>query len=127
MPDKHEVGGSTPLEPTSRQGRQPVVGELKPGYGSHRTMGTDAGGKISEVRQKRGKAKDRERIQRISGIRESDLRRMSRKPGDRQATEAQERRQKQRRRTQGKKRFRGHAGNGRRSRLEGAEVQEDDH
>ena len=72
------------------------------------------------------KAKDRELIQRISGIRESDLRRMSRKPGDRQATEAQERRQKQRR-TQGKKRFRGHAGNGRRSRLEGAEVQEDDH
>ena len=48
------------------------------------------------------KAKDREHIQRISGIRESDLRRMSRKPGDRQATEAQERRQKQRRRTQGK-------------------------
>ena len=25
MPDKHEVGGSTPLEPTSRQCRQPVV------------------------------------------------------------------------------------------------------
>ena len=24
MPDKHEVGGSTPLEPTSRQCRQPV-------------------------------------------------------------------------------------------------------
>ena len=23
MPDKHEVGGSTPLEPTSRQSRQP--------------------------------------------------------------------------------------------------------
>ena len=80
MPDKHEVGGSTPLEPTSRQGRQPVVGELKPEYGSHRTMGTDAGGKISEARRKRGKAKDREHIQRISGIRESDLRRLSRKP-----------------------------------------------
>ena len=25
MPDKHEVGGSTPLEPTSRQCRQPTV------------------------------------------------------------------------------------------------------
>ena len=24
MPDKHEVGGSTPLEPTSRQCRQPI-------------------------------------------------------------------------------------------------------
>ena len=25
MPDKHEVGGSTPLEPTSRQCRHPIV------------------------------------------------------------------------------------------------------
>ena len=29
MPDKHEVGGSTPLEPTSRQCRQPVIGEVQ--------------------------------------------------------------------------------------------------
>ena len=29
MPDKHEVGGSTPLEPTSRQRRQETGRETK--------------------------------------------------------------------------------------------------
>ncbi len=39
MPDKHEVGGSTPLEPTSRESRQPKVGEVPKGRVSERRKG----------------------------------------------------------------------------------------
>ena len=73
------------------------------------------------------KAKDREHIQRISGIRESDLRRMSRKPARPASRGSAGEKTEAKKKNAGKKRFRGHAGNGRRSRLEGAEVQEDDH
>ena len=57
MPDKHEVGGSTPLEPTSRQCRRPVIGELKAESENRQKTKTETEGKISEARRKRRRGK----------------------------------------------------------------------
>ena len=72
MPDKHEVGGSTPLEPTSRQSRQPRIGGSRKGFEIHHTMGSKAE-RESLKQGERGKEEDSERlIQRISSFRERD-------------------------------------------------------
>ena len=66
MPDKHEVGGSTPLEPTSRQCRRPVIGELKAESENRQRTKAETDGKISEGRQKRRRGKTERLYKRIS-------------------------------------------------------------
>ena len=82
MPDKHEVGGSTPLEPTSRQCRQPRIGEVPKGFVVYHTMESKARRESlkrgeSEREQTRNKL-----IQRISSIRERDSKRRACQSGE---------------------------------------------